>query len=66
MKTPWLKLLFFKLFVGFLTVCLVFGTGTPVKASPTVNSCPEGMTFIPGVADYGYGFAPLAPQFWGE
>ncbi|EGJ35645.1 hypothetical protein LYNGBM3L_01170 [Moorena producens 3L] len=19
-----------------------------------------------GVADFGYGFAPLAPQFWGE
>ncbi|AOW99888.1 hypothetical protein BJP34_10875 [Moorena producens PAL-8-15-08-1] len=21
---------------------------------------------ISGVADFGYGFAPLAPQFWGE
>ncbi|NEP69538.1 gliding motility-associated lipoprotein GldK [Moorena producens 3L] len=48
MKTPWLKSLLFKLFLSFLTVCLVFGTATPVKASPTVNSCPEGMTFIPG------------------
>ncbi|AOX02201.1 hypothetical protein BJP34_24640 [Moorena producens PAL-8-15-08-1] len=25
-----------------------------------------GITWIDCVADYGYGQAPLAPQFWGE
>ncbi|MCM0593464.1 MAG: formylglycine-generating enzyme family protein [Gloeotrichia echinulata CP02] len=44
MKTFWLK----SLILSLLTICLFLGSSTEVKASPTKNSCPEGMVFIAG------------------
>ncbi|NEP33689.1 hypothetical protein [Moorena sp. SIO3B2] len=34
--------------------------------SGTIASCLLPLAYPYGVADSGYGFAPLAPQFWGE
>ncbi len=44
MKTFWLK----SLILSLLTICLFLGSPTEAKASPTDNTCPEGMVFIPG------------------